>query len=132
MNEKIIQEAIEAIEKNLNAGCYVGDLLRIVKSQKAEIFNLKEEIATLKSKNGEFLISNEKAKAENERLLQKLQQAQSETERWKNAMMGECMLSACYREEEIKSEAYREFADRLKDVPSIIIAGQKHYVIVET
>ena len=32
----------------------------------------------------------------------------------------------------IKSEAYREFADRLKDVPSIIIAGQKHYVIVET
>ena len=34
--------------------------------------------------------------------------------------------------EKAKSEAYREFAERLKDVPSIIIAGQKHYVIVET
>ena len=48
-------------------------------------------------------------KAENERL-------QKEAERWKNAMMGECMLSACHREEEIKSEAYREFAERFNDL----------------
>ena len=47
-------------------------------------------------------------KAENERL-------QKEAERWKNAMMGECMLSACHREEEIKSEAYREFAERFAE-----------------
>ena len=46
-------------------------------------------------------------KAENERL-------QKEAERWKNAMMGECMLSACPNKEQLKSEAYREFAERLK------------------
>lgn len=42
-NEQIIQEATEAIEKNLNAGCYVGDLLRIVKEQQAEIISITEE-----------------------------------------------------------------------------------------
>ena len=46
-------------------------------------------------------------KAENERL-------QKEAERWKSAMMGECMLSACPNKEQLKSEAYREFAVRFK------------------
>jgi len=36
-DEEIILEATEAYEKNLSAGCYVGDLLRIIKSQKATI-----------------------------------------------------------------------------------------------
>ena len=36
----IIQEATEATEKNLNAGCYVGDLLRIIKEKNAEIERL--------------------------------------------------------------------------------------------
>ena len=40
-DEQIIQEATEAVEKNLNAGCYVGDLLRIIKEKKAEIERLK-------------------------------------------------------------------------------------------
>ena len=74
-----------------NANCVI-ELMRVsldlYNRQKAEIFNLNEEIANLKLKNAEFLISNEKAQAENERLLQKLQQAQS--------------------------EAYREFAEVLK------------------
>lgn len=47
-------------------------------------------------------------KAENERL-------QKEADKWKNAMMGECMLSACPNKEQLKSEAYREFADILVD-----------------
>lgn len=42
-NEQIIQEATEAVEKNLNAGCYVEELLRIVKEQQAEIISITEE-----------------------------------------------------------------------------------------
>ena len=34
--------------------------------------------------------------------------------------------------ENAKAEAIKDFAERLKDVPSLIIAGQKHYVIVES
>ena len=48
-----------------------------------------------------------RTKAENERL-------QKEAERWENAMMGECMLSACPNKEQLKSEAYREFAEKVK------------------
>lgn len=40
-DNEIIQEATEAVEKNLNAGYYVGELLRIVKEQQAEIERLK-------------------------------------------------------------------------------------------
>ena len=36
-DEEIIKEATEIYEKNHNAGALVGDLLRIIKSQKAEI-----------------------------------------------------------------------------------------------
>jgi hypothetical protein len=36
-DNEIIREATEALEKNLNAGCYVGELLRIIKKQKSEI-----------------------------------------------------------------------------------------------
>lgn len=42
-NEEIIKEATEAIEKNLNAGCYVGDLLCIIKEKNAEIERLKND-----------------------------------------------------------------------------------------
>ena len=38
----------------------------------------------------------------------------AENERLRNALVGECMLSACQRENEIKIEAYNEFAERLK------------------
>ena len=41
MNDyEIIKEATETYEKNLNAGCYVGDLLNIIKRQNAEINRL--------------------------------------------------------------------------------------------
>ena len=33
--------------------------------------------------------------------------------KWKNSLMGECMLSKCSREKEVKAEAYKEVADRL-------------------
>lgn len=108
-----------------NANC-VRELMRVsldlYNRQKSEIFNLKEEVKHLQLKNSEFFKLNNSLVEENdyktaeiERLLQKLQQAQSEAERWKNAMMGECMLSACPNKEQLKSEAYREFAEKIKE-----------------
>jgi hypothetical protein len=46
-------------------------------------------------------------KAEIERL-------QKENERWKNGFMGACMLENCKLKDEWKSEAIKEFAERLK------------------
>ena len=41
MNDyEIIKEATEAYNQNLGAGCYVGDLLRIIKQQHSEINRL--------------------------------------------------------------------------------------------
>jgi hypothetical protein len=39
-DNEIIKEATEAYNQNLNAGCYVGDLLNIISYQKAEIERL--------------------------------------------------------------------------------------------
>lgn len=39
----------------------------------------------------------------------------AEIERLRNALMGECMLSKCTRENEIKAEAYKEIIGRLKE-----------------
>ena len=51
-DEEIIKEATEIYEKNQNAGALVGDLLRIIKSQKSEIdilirkkHSLRDEVA---------------------------------------------------------------------------------------
>ena len=43
-DNEVIQEATEATEKNLNAGCYIRGLLRIVKEQQAKIERLHEVI----------------------------------------------------------------------------------------
>lgn len=120
-----------------------------INRQKAEIFNLNKEISALKLKNNEFLNSNEKAQAEIEKkdteieilirkkeaLRDEISELTAEVER----KTTECERLEIYMDElvkqklnQAKTEAYKEFAERLKDVPSIIIAGQKHYVIVET
>ena len=44
----------------------------------------------------------------------KYMEQKAEIERLKNALMGECELSKCSREEEIRAEAIKEFWDRLK------------------
>ncbi len=36
-DNEIIKEATRAVNENLNASCYVGDLLRIIELQRAEI-----------------------------------------------------------------------------------------------
>ena len=90
-DEEIILEATEAYEKNLSAGCYVGDLLRIIKSQKAEIERLRKETKmTIDS-------------------IRKL---------------------AVESIESAKTEAYMEFAERLKDMSEDYTRG-KPYVLCE-
>lgn len=64
----IIQEATEAVTKGYPCAFYVPQLLEVIKNKDAVIFNLNKENSALKLKNDEFLKSNEKAKAEIERL----------------------------------------------------------------
>ena len=59
MNDyEIIKEATETYEKNLNAGCYVGDLLNIIKRQNAEINRLKGIIANVQTSIEEIIKMN--------------------------------------------------------------------------
>lgn len=94
-DEEIIKEATEIYEKNENGGALVGDLLRIIKSQKAHIekFEKVEHFATK---------TIEKQTAEIER------------------KTTECERLEIYMDElvkrklkQVKSEAYREFAKKL-------------------
>ena len=48
----------------------------------------------------------------------------AEIERLRNALMGECMLSNCTREGEIKAEAIKEFAERFREKANITCKGQ--------
>lgn len=95
----IIQEATEAVTKGYPCAFYVPQLLEVIKSKEAEIFNLNKEISALKLKNDEFLKSNEKAKAEIER--RKAEKVKLHT------LIPKMLVEA-------KSEAYREFALDLK------------------
>lgn len=63
-SEQIIQEATEAIEKNLNAGCYVGDLLRIIKEKNAEIEKLNVELVGMRGACESYKIHYDNAQAE--------------------------------------------------------------------
>ena len=40
---------------------------------------------------------------------------QKEVNKWKNALMGECIMSSCPAKEQLQSEARKEFAERLKE-----------------
>lgn len=48
-----------------------------------------------------------------ENALDLINRQKAEIERLRNALTGECMLSNCTRENEIKSEAIKEFADKI-------------------
>ena len=59
MNDyEIIKEATETYEKNLNAGCYVGDLLNIIKRQNAEINRLTNIVTNAQQGIEEILRMN--------------------------------------------------------------------------
>lgn len=44
-----------------------------------------------------------------------IEKLQKENERWKNGFMGACLLENCTLKDEWKSEAIKEFAERLKE-----------------
>ena len=71
-DNEIIQEASEAVEKNLNAGCYVGELLRIIKEKNAEIEKLNVDLVGMRGACESYKMHYDNAQAEIERL-QKLQ-----------------------------------------------------------
>lgn len=98
------------------------DALDLINRKDAVIFNLNKENSALKLKNDEFLKSNEKAKAEIDRLRYILVNFMGEIFDWGNkngvdtrifaqtAILGKEKDGAV---KQIKSEAYREFADKL-------------------
>lgn len=106
MNKKMSDnEIIKALECCRDNNCHecpikgctdniFGEALDLINRQKAEIKQL-ETIERFAAK------TIEKQSAENEKL--------------RNAFMGECMLSACSREKEIKDEAIKEFAEKLRN-----------------
>ena len=104
-----------------NANC-VRELMRVsldlYNREKAEVFNLKEEIANLKSKNDEFLISNEKAQAENARL-----RKAPDVVRVRYEMS---MDERDFIIKQAKSEAYREFADKWNN---LLLQGRSRLVV---
>lgn len=108
-DNEIIQEATEAIEKNLNAGCYVGDLLRIVKEQQAEIEKLNVELVGMRGACESYKIHYDNAQAEIETL-------QKENEEL-GKVIGNAYELNCFLESTrkcVRTEAYREFALELK------------------
>ena len=113
-----------------NANCVI-ELMRVsldlYNRLKAENFNLKEEVKHFQLKNSELFKLNNSLVEENDYRKSENERLQKEAERWKNAMMGECMLSACPNKEQLKSEAYREFAE--KTLEKVKVA---HYEEVES
>lgn len=106
-DSEIIQEATEAVTKGYPCAFYVPQLLEVIKNKEAEIFNLNKEISALKLKNDEFLKSNEKAKAEIERVKKSRDDLYEEmSERQKEEVKIARKMG--------KSEAYREFAERVE------------------
>ena len=104
-DNEIIQEATEAVTKGYPCAFYVPQLLEVIKNKDTEIFNLNKEISALKLKNDEFLKSNEKAKAEIERLSNFV--SEERCREIAKEMFPPVVAKA-------KSEAYREFAERFK------------------
>ena len=115
-DEEIIKEATEIYEKNENGGALVGDLLRIIKSQKAEVERFEKEQKAL-------LLTIERARKERVRIQTILVNFMDEIYVFGNknnvdtnsfaqiAILGSERDSAV---KQIKSEAYREFAEKLK------------------
>ena len=125
-DEKIIQEATEAVTKGYPCAFYVPQLLEVIKNKEAEIFNLNKEISALKLKNNEFLKSNEKAKAEIERLNVELEFKCDNCENIR-------LSRKEYRKaiSQAKSEAYREFAKSLEEKAELgwVINGCQDYAV---
>lgn len=142
-NEEIIKEATEAVEKGLPCAFLVPPLLEVVKSQKAEIDilirkkeALRDEVAEQKAeierlqklqkptKTSGFIIQNGKVVFYSNMLNGYRHEYKDLDEVVKELNL---MLQSCYKCDEVvshykgnlktaKSEAYREFAERLKEI----------------
>jgi archaellum component FlaC len=123
-NKQIIQEATEAVEKGLPCAFLVKPLLEVAKNQKATIerqvkaiqagYKLAEEQkAEIAKKDTEIGILIRKKEA----LRDEIADQQAEIERMKNAYK-QCAWERDVFSEDInaiKSEAYRELAERVKE-----------------
>ena len=108
--EQIVQEATEAVTKGLPCAFLVPKLLEVIESQKAEIEILIRKKETLRDELAEKDAEIERLKAEirnTDNILYSLDRPLAQ----------------------IKSEAYREFAERLIDVA---VGNWKHKVNVAT
>ena len=97
MTSDIVKEAKEAVEKGLPCGFLVPKLLEVIESQTAEIEILIRKKETLRDEITEKDAEIERLRKENERFAD---------------------IGKMYSEirAEAKSEAYREFAERLKEI----------------
>ena len=121
-DEEIIKEATEIYEKNENGGALVGDLLRIIKSQKAEIERLQKlqkptETSGFKIQNGKVVFYTN--------ILNGYRHEYKDLEEVVKEL--NLMLQSCYKCDDVvshykgnlkiaKSEAYREFAEKITEV----------------
>lgn len=111
-DNEIIQEATEAVEKNLNAGVYVGDLLRIIKEKNAEVEKLNVELVGMRGACESYKIHYDNAQAEIERLQNDRIVIQLDDE----ILLKDFKTEVKKEINTIKSEAYREFADKITEV----------------
>lgn len=108
-DEEIIKEATEIYEKNENGGALVGDLLRIIKSQKAEIEKKDTEIDILIRKKEALRDEISELTAEIERLTILCTEQNEEISRLQKVRAN--ILNVMKEKiSQIQSEAYREFA----------------------
>lgn len=129
-NEQIIQEATEAVEKGLPCAYLVPHLLEVAKNQKleieilirkkealrdeiaekdAEIERLKEEVEHFKLKNSELFKLNKNVADAAESL-----QADKIIAQRHEKDARELYKQAVLQLKTVKSEAYREFAEKVK------------------
>ena len=141
MIDDIIQEATEAEEQGRDAGYAVGELLRIISQQKAEIRELKREIVdgkrdiekiSLKYFEREEELERQKLEIDilirkKDNLRDEIAEKDAEIERLKAEIRNtdNILYSLDRPLEEIKHEAYREFAERVKQISKEITV---HYV----
>lgn len=132
-NEQIIQEATKAVGKNFNAGycveellrIIVEELLRIIKEQKSEIISRTEEYNDMleqRNKVEEALevmtMDVNSLTSERDALNEMVAEQKAEIERLQCSAIrnGKQIGSLIHHLETAKSEAYREFADKITEV----------------
>ena len=114
--DDIIQEATEAYEQGRDAGYAVGELLRIIKNQTVEIDILIRKKKTLRDEIAEkdaHIAGLQKVNAE---MFDTIGEKYAEIERLRSELRvsSEALFNAYATGNKIKSEAYTEFAERLK------------------